>query len=68
MPAKHSRHIALTGPLSAWVEEQVARGEYASASDLIRAAVRLLRVQSEGQSTESLRLQKAPMNNRRARA
>ena len=47
MPAKHSRHIALTAPLVEWIDSQVDRGEYTSASDLIRAAVRLLRAQDE---------------------
>lgn len=41
MPAKHSRHIALT----AWIDSQVAKGEYTSTSDLIRTAVRVLRAQ-----------------------
>ncbi|WP_267358587.1 type II toxin-antitoxin system ParD family antitoxin [Methylobacterium sp. GC_Met_3] len=47
MPAKHSRHIALTGPLADWVDAQVAKGEYTSVSDLIRAAIRVLRDQEE---------------------
>jgi antitoxin ParD1/3/4 len=42
MAAKHSRHIALTGPLAAYVDEQVLQGKYASASDIVRAALRLL--------------------------
>ena len=42
MPSKHSRHIALTGPLGQYVDEQVARGEYTSASELVRTAIRLL--------------------------
>ena len=42
MAAKHSRHIALTGPLANYVEAQVARGEYASVSEMVRAALRLL--------------------------
>ena len=42
MAAKHSRHIALTGPLAQYVERQVSAGEYASASEMIRAALRLL--------------------------
>jgi antitoxin ParD1/3/4 len=45
MPAKHSRHIALTGPLAEWVDGQVSMGEYTSVSDLIRTAIRLLREQ-----------------------
>ncbi len=43
MPAKHSRHIALTGPLAEWMDSQVAKGEYTSVSDLIRTAIRFLR-------------------------
>lgn len=54
MPAKHSRHIALTEPLAAWVDEQVMRGEYASASDLIRAAVRLLRSHQETKDVQRI--------------
>lgn len=42
MTAKHPRHIALTGPLANYVNGKVATGEYASASELIRAALRLL--------------------------
>lgn len=47
MPAKHSRHIALTGPLAEWVDSQVSEGEYTSVSDLIRTAIRLLREQEQ---------------------
>lgn len=47
MPAKHSRHIALTEPLAAWIDGQVSLGEYASTSDLIRVAVRMLRTHHE---------------------
>ncbi|MCG5248216.1 ribbon-helix-helix domain-containing protein [Methylorubrum extorquens] len=50
MPAKHSRHIALTETLAAWIDAQVAKGEYASTSDLIRTAIRVLRVQDEGKA------------------
>jgi antitoxin ParD1/3/4 len=48
MSAKHSRHIALTEMLAAWIDAQVAKGEYASTSELIRTAIRVLRVQDEG--------------------
>jgi antitoxin ParD1/3/4 len=48
MPAKHSRHIALTETLVGWIDTQVAKGEYASTSDLIRTAIRVLRIQDEG--------------------
>ncbi|GJD57986.1 ribbon-helix-helix domain-containing protein [Methylobacterium dankookense] len=47
MPAKHSRHIALTEALASWVDAQVAKGEYASTSDLIRTAIRVLRSRDE---------------------
>jgi len=42
MAAKHSRHIALTGPLAQYIEAQVAKGEYASVSEMVRTALRLL--------------------------
>jgi antitoxin ParD1/3/4 len=48
MPARYSRHIALTETLAAWIDAQVAKGEYASTSDLIRTAIRVLRIQDEG--------------------
>lgn len=42
MVAKYSRHIALTGLLAQYVERQVSTGEYASASEMVRTALRLL--------------------------
>lgn len=42
MTATYPRHIALTGPLADFVDVKVANGEYASASEVIRAALRLL--------------------------
>ena len=42
MPAKHHRHVALTEPLARFVEEEVAAGRYASASEVVRAGLRLL--------------------------
>ncbi len=42
MPARHSRHIALTGPLAEYVTRQVEEGRYASVSEVMRAALRLL--------------------------
>ena len=53
MPAKHSRHVALTGPLVEWAERQVAEGEYNSVSDLIRTAIRVLKDQDEGRRKNS---------------
>lgn len=42
MAAKHHRNIALTEPLTRFVEEEVAEGQYASASEVVRAGLRLL--------------------------
>lgn len=47
MAAKHSRHIALTEPLIAYVEDQVARGEYTSVSEVVRNAIRQM-IEREG--------------------
>lgn len=49
MPAKRSRHIALTAPLAEYVLGQVDQGRYASVSEVVRAAVRLLMAQDAGQ-------------------
>ena len=42
MAAKFSQHVALTGPLARYVAERVAGGEYATASEVIRACLRLM--------------------------
>ena len=42
MPVPHSRHVALTEPLARFVDGQVATGRYATASEVVRAALRLL--------------------------
>jgi antitoxin ParD1/3/4 len=47
MAAKHSRHVALTEPLTAFVDEQVAAGRYASASEVVRDALRLMMAREE---------------------
>lgn len=66
MPAKHSRHIALTETLAAWIDSQVAKGDYASASDLIRTAVRVLRTGHEGKVIPNTAPSMSPRNRRRA--
>jgi antitoxin ParD1/3/4 len=56
MAAKHSRHIALTEPLESYVEERVARGDYASASEMVRAGLKLLKERDETQAVRAERL------------
>ena len=62
MPVKHARHIALTAPLAAWVDEQVARGEYTSTSDLIRTALRQMQERdaskAQAAATQSLTIER----------
>ena len=42
MPAQHTLHVALTEPLVKYISEQVASGRYATASEVVRASLRLL--------------------------
>jgi putative addiction module CopG family antidote len=42
MAAKHHRHVTPTEPLSRFIERQVARWRYASASEAVRAGPHLL--------------------------
>ena len=42
MAAQHTLHVALTQPLVRYVGDQVATGRYATASEVVRAALRLL--------------------------
>jgi antitoxin ParD1/3/4 len=65
MTAKHSRHVALTEPLARYVANQVATGVYASASEVVRAGLRLLIERDEALGVNLL---KAPRGAPRARA
>jgi antitoxin ParD1/3/4 len=42
MPSKHSLNVSLTEHLSGFVEEQVVSGYFRTASEVVRAALRLL--------------------------
>ena len=42
MAAKHAHHVALTAAHSQYVTSQVAKGRYASVSEVVRAGLRLL--------------------------
>ncbi len=48
MAAKYHRHVALTEPLARFLDQQVNEGRYASASEVVRAALRLLERQEVG--------------------
>lgn len=43
MPASHARNVALTPELSAFVDELVDSGNYANASEVMRAGLRALK-------------------------
>ena len=47
MPSQHVRSVSLTPELAAWVDEQVATGDYGSASELFREALRDLKKQRD---------------------
>ncbi|MEM5580845.1 type II toxin-antitoxin system ParD family antitoxin [Roseibium sp. AS2] len=51
MPASHTRNVALTPELSAYVDDMVTSGDYANASEVLRAGLRALK---ERQSLESI--------------
>jgi antitoxin ParD1/3/4 len=42
MPLRKSRNVSLTPELEAFVDQTVASGRYRSASEVVRAALRLL--------------------------
>ncbi len=48
MAARYHRHVALTEPLARFLDQQVSEGRYASASEVVRAALRLLERQEAG--------------------
>lgn len=42
MPKRIGLNVSLTGELSAFIQAQVASGQYGSASEVVRASLRLL--------------------------
>jgi antitoxin ParD1/3/4 len=47
MPADQTRNVSLTAELNAFIRNQVASGQYQNASEVVRAALRLLVQQAE---------------------
>jgi antitoxin ParD1/3/4 len=42
MPARNTLHVSVTPELAAFVGEQIASGDYRTASEVVRAGLRLL--------------------------
>ncbi len=57
MPAQHVKSISLTPELNGWVDDLVASGEYGSASELFREALRDLKDQRERRAAEFAEIQ-----------
>ena len=56
MAAKHTLHVALTEPLVRHVREQIATGRYATASEVLRDALRLLIEREDGRRKQDVAL------------
>lgn len=58
MAAQHTLHVALTQPLVTYVGRRVASGHYATASEVVRAALRLLIERDEAEHHRMTQTQK----------
>lgn len=47
MPANHARNVALTPELNGFIDDLVASGDYANASEVLRAGLRSLKERRE---------------------
>ncbi|MBR9770566.1 MAG: type II toxin-antitoxin system ParD family antitoxin [Gammaproteobacteria bacterium] len=47
MPANHARNVALTPELDGFIDELVASGDYANASEVLRAGLRAVKERRE---------------------
>ena len=56
MPARSSLNVSLTRELTAFIDAQVASGRYRSASEVVRASLRLLQRDESAFATAPLSL------------
>lgn len=59
MPLRKTRNVSLTPRLEAFIDERVATGRYRSASEVVRAALRLLEEAEPPRHREPRTLQRA---------
>ena len=52
MPSEQTRNVSLTAELNAFIRAQVASGHYQNASEVVRAALRLLVQQADPQTAQ----------------
>ena len=60
MPYRKSRNVSLTPELEALVDQKVASGRYRSASEVVRAALRLLDERERRVARQTKRVSDAP--------
>ena len=56
MPVRTTRNVSLTPELDAFVDGQVTSGQYRTASEVVRAALRLLQLEGQRSPVRSLKL------------
>ena len=54
MPSDQTRNVSLTAELNAFIREQVASGRYQTASEVVRAGLRLLAQQVDREAPQAL--------------
>ena len=54
MPSEQTRNVSLTAELNAFIRAQVASGHYRTASEVVRAGLRLLAQQADREAPPAL--------------